>query len=98
MTKAQRDIKRKLRVLNYAQEIHNISKAGRYFGISRQTYYEWKQAYAHYGEIGLISSKPCPENPTLRVPQNIEEKILYLKKTYICGSCGSPGSWNGIMA
>ena len=64
MTKAQRDIKRKLRVLNFAQEIRNISKTRRYFGISRQTYYEGKQAYAQYGEKGLINSKPCPENPT----------------------------------
>ena len=85
MTKAQRDIKRKLRVLNYAQEIRNISKTCRYFGISRQTYYEWKQAYAQWGDQGLINSKPCPENPTLRVPQKIEEKILYLRKTYHLG-------------
>ena len=85
MTKAQRHIKRKLRVLNFAQEIRNISKTRRYFGISRQTYYEGKQAYAQYGEKGLINSKPCPENPTLRVPKNIEEKILYLRKTYHLG-------------
>ena len=42
MTKAQRDIKRKLRVLNYAQEIGNVSKACRYFGISRECFYLWK--------------------------------------------------------
>jgi len=85
MTKAQRDIKRKLRVLSYAQEIRNVSKTCRYFGISRQTFYEWKQAYAQLGEEGLINRKPCPENLTLRVPQKIEEKILYLRKTYHLG-------------
>jgi hypothetical protein len=74
MTKAKRDIKRKLRVLDYAQENRNISKTCRYFVISRQTYYECKQAYAEYGEKGLINSKPCSENPTLRVPQGIEKK------------------------
>ncbi len=85
MTKAQRDIKRKLRVLSFAQESGNISKTCRYFGISRQAYYEWKHSYAKCGEKGLINSKPCPENPTLRIPQEIEEKILYLRKTYHLG-------------
>lgn len=37
------------------------------------------------GKRGLINSKPCPENPTLRVPPDIEEKILYLRKTYHLG-------------
>jgi hypothetical protein len=36
MTKAQRDIKRKLGVLNYAKEIGNVSKACRYYGISEK--------------------------------------------------------------
>ncbi len=35
MTKSQQDINRKLRVMKYAQEIGNISRACRYFGISR---------------------------------------------------------------
>jgi len=65
ITKAQRDINRKLRVLSYAGQIGNISKTCRHFGISGQTFYEWKQAYAEKGEAGLINSKPCPENPTL---------------------------------
>jgi len=85
MTKAQRDINRKLRVLSYARQIGKSSKTCRYFGISRQTFYEWKQAYAEKGEVGLINSKPCPENPTLRTPPEIEEKILYLRKTYHLG-------------
>ncbi len=85
MAKAQRDNKRKLRVLHYAEESGNISKTCRYFGISRQAFYEWKRAFIRYGEQGLINSKPCPENPTLRVHHEIEEKILYLRKTYHLG-------------
>jgi len=88
MTKAQRDIRRKLRILTYAKEIGNISKACRYFGISRQGFYKWEKAYAAYGEKGLINSKPCPENPSLRIPPEIEEKILYLRKTYHLGQLG----------
>jgi transposase-like protein len=58
MTKAQRDIKRKLQVLNHAQEHKNISKTCRYFGISRQTFYDWKKAYYLQGENRLINGKP----------------------------------------
>jgi hypothetical protein len=67
MTKAQQDINRKLQILNYAKEIGNISKACCYFGISRQRYYQWERAYKRYGEPALINSKPCPQNPTLRM-------------------------------
>jgi transposase InsO family protein len=85
MTNAQRDIKRKLRVLNYAKDIGNISKACRYFGISRETFYLWKRAYERFGEKALINSKPCPENPKLRTPPEIEEKILHLRRKYHLG-------------
>lgn len=85
MTKAQRDIKRKLRVLNYAEEIGNVSKACRYFGISREAYYQWKRAYEKHGEKALINSKPCPENPKLRTAPEIEQKILHLRRKYHLG-------------
>jgi len=39
MTKAQRDIARKLRVLKYAEEIGNVSKACHYFLITREGFY-----------------------------------------------------------
>jgi hypothetical protein len=35
MTKINRDIQRKLRVLKHAEEIGEVSKACRYFGIGR---------------------------------------------------------------
>jgi len=83
--KAQQDIARKLRVLNHAKEIGNIAKACRYFGISRETFYQWKKAFETKGENGLINNKPCPENPKLRTDKAIEEKILYLRTTYHFG-------------
>ncbi|MGZ8144258.1 MAG: helix-turn-helix domain-containing protein, partial [Methylosarcina sp.] len=83
--KDQQDISRKLRVLNHAQGSGNVSKTCRYFGISRDTFYQWKKAYATLGEQGLINSKPCPENPKRRTLKAIEEKILYLRTTYHFG-------------
>jgi transposase InsO family protein len=85
MTEAERDIKRKLAVFNHALQTGNISKTCRYFGISRQVYYKWKRRYAKLGEQGLINGKPCPSNPNLRIPDVVEEKILYLRRKYHFG-------------
>lgn len=76
---AQRDIARKLKVLNYAKEINNISKTCRYFGICRETFYTWRRNYVANGEKGLIDSRPCPENHKLRTPKEIEEIIIHLR-------------------
>ncbi|MDV3908074.1 IS481 family transposase [Elizabethkingia anophelis] len=80
--KAISDICRKLKVLNYAKEIGNISQTCRYYGISREAFYQWKRAYEKEREQGLINSKPWPENPKLITPKHIEDLILYLRKTY----------------
>ena len=82
---AHRDIAKKLKVLNYAKEIGNISKTCRYFGICRETFYTWKRAYLSDGDKGLIDSRPCPENHKLRIPKAIEEKIIHLRITYHFG-------------
>jgi transposase-like protein len=68
MTQAEhRDISRKLRVLNHAKKGGSVSRTCRYFGISRETFYQWKKAYQLEGERALINSKPCPQNPSPRV-------------------------------
>ena len=85
MTQAQRDISKKLRILNHAKAIGNVSKTCRYFGIGRQAFYEWKKAYEQHGEGGLINKKPCPANPALRTPPEIEEKVFHLRRKYHLG-------------
>lgn len=85
MNQAQHDIARKLRILNYAKQLGNVSQTCRYFGISREIFYQWKRAYEQKGEAALINSKPCPQNPKLRMPSHIEEKILHLRRTYHLG-------------
>ena len=66
MSKAQRDIRRKKRILEHAARIGN--KTCRYFGIARSGFYVWKKAYEAQGDSGLINKKPCPHNPRLRTP------------------------------
>jgi transposase len=81
----QRDISRKLKMFVHAAGSGSVAFTCRHFGISRETYYQWKRAYAAHGEKGLINSKPCPKNPKLRTPLPIEEKILYLRRNYHFG-------------
>ena len=85
MTQAEREISRKVKVFNYAKVSGNVSKACRHFGISREIFYRWKRAYENFGEEALINSKPCPQNIKLRTPKEIEEKVIYLRKTYHLG-------------
>jgi len=54
--KARSDIRRKLRILKHAQKTGNVSKTCRYFGISREIFYQWKRAYEALGETALINS------------------------------------------
>ena len=75
--KENRDIKRKLNVINYAKKIGNVKKACRYYGISKSIYYVWIERYKQYGDVGLINKKPCAENLKLRTPKHIEENVIY---------------------
>lgn len=47
------DVRRKLKMLNHAKELGNISATCRYLGISRETFHRWKRGYAHDGERAL---------------------------------------------
>jgi len=58
-SKAKRDIKRKLRVLNHAKKIGNIKKACRYCGVSRASFYRCRDAYEQFGEERQMNKKPC---------------------------------------
>ncbi|OUY06854.1 hypothetical protein CAP51_09135 [Acinetobacter populi] len=78
-TKAQQEIAHKLKVFAHAEQNGNVALTCRYFGISQDTFYRWKKNYKSKGEIGLVNSKPCPQNLKLRTPVAIEEKIIHLK-------------------
>jgi transposase len=85
MTKEERDIQRKLRVLQYADTIGDVSKACRYFGIGRASFYRWKDALRRQGEQGLVNKKSAPKNPANRTPPAIVEQVLHLRRTYHLG-------------
>ena len=80
------EITLKNRIFSHALATGNITKTCCYFGISHEISYEWKWLYETHSDKGLINSKSCAENPTLRLPKEIEEKILYLRQNYYFGS------------
>ncbi len=82
----RQQIKRKLKILKCSKFGSNVSKKCRHYGISRETYYQWKRTLEKHGEEALKNSKPCPENHKLRTPKPIEEKILHIRKTYHLGA------------
>ncbi len=77
MTKEERDIQRKLKVLRHAEKTGDVGKTCRYFGVGRSSFYRWKAAYDQSGEAGLVNKKPIPKNPANRTPPEIVEKVLY---------------------
>jgi len=81
----QREIQRKLRVLEHAEQSGQVSKTCRYFGIGRASFYRWKRAYARNGEDGLANAKPIPKSSPNQTPPEVEEKVLHLRRKYHLG-------------
>ena len=53
--------------------------------MSRDTFYRWKRQLESDGPKALINSKPCPENPKIRIPREIEENILHIRREFSLG-------------
>ncbi len=86
MTEDQREIRRKKRVLEYAEKKVNIRTACRRFGIARSTFYLWRDRYRESGDEGLKSRRfGCHHNHPNKTPEEVVEKILYLRRTYHMG-------------
>lgn len=54
MTNDQREIRRKLRILEHAEASGDVSKTCRYFGIGRASSYRWRIAYWTQGDVPSI--------------------------------------------
>ena len=65
MTTVQREkiARRKLSLLQLAQELGNVSKACKIVGYSRQQFYEIRRNFQLYGAEGLIDQLPGPKGP-----------------------------------
>ena len=77
MTTDQRIARRKLSLLELAQDLGNVSRACKLVGYSRQQFYEIRRNYQTFGAAGLIDKVKGPKNPhPNRVATEIEDAIL----------------------
>lgn len=69
--------RRKLSLLQLAEELGSVSKACRIMGYHRDTFYEVKRAFQVGGVTALIEQKRGPRGPhPNRVPEEVETRIL----------------------
>jgi transposase InsO family protein len=77
MTALSQSTKRKLSLLQLAEELGNVAKACKIMGYHRDTFYEVRRAFQTGGVANLIEHKRGPRNPhPNRVSAEIEERIL----------------------
>jgi len=85
MTEEQREIRRKKRVLEYAEKHGNIRTRCLRFGIARSTFYLWRDRYRELGEAELARRMRRDHNYPNKTPDEVVEKILHLRRTYHMG-------------
>ncbi len=71
-----RIIKHKTGLLNLAEELGNISKACKMLGVSRDTFYRYKEAVSSGGVDALLEKNRRVPNHKNRVDSAIEEAVL----------------------
>lgn len=76
----------KYRILKHGKRTGNVSETCEIFGISRTTFYQWKNAYEQHGMRGLEVKEPkAPEMPN-KVSAIVERAILnYVKMNPVDG-------------
>jgi len=79
VTAKTESIKRKLSLLQLAEELGNVSKACEIMGYHRDTFYEVRRAFQVGGVAALVEQRRGPRNPhPNRVAPQVEEAILAL--------------------
>ena len=77
MAALAQSIRRKLSLLQLAEELGNVSKACQIIGYHRDTFYEVKRAFQVGGVAALVEQKRGPRGPhPNRVPEDTENQIL----------------------
>src|SRR5262245_1812396 len=77
MTTLSQSSKRKLSLVQLAEELGNVSKACKLMGYHRDMFYEVRRAFQVGGVAALVEKRRGPKNPhPNRVAAEVEEKIL----------------------
>ena len=71
----ERIIKHKVGLLNLAEELGNVSKACQVMGLSRDTFYRYKDAVEDGGVDALLDTDRRKPNPKNRVEPTVEATV-----------------------
>lgn len=83
MSAVSQGTRRKLSLLQLAEELGNVAKACKLMGYHRDTFYEVRRAFQTSGVAGLVEQKRGPRNPhPNRVADAIEKRILEYSLKY----------------
>ena len=82
----QRKIRHRLAVLRHAEEISgNVAATCRYYGISRPTFYKWRDRYEQLGPDGLRDRSSRPHHSPTATKAEVVERIVHLRQSYHFG-------------
>lgn len=70
--------RKRLSVLELAQELGSVSKACKQAGMDRTSFYEWKRRFQTHGLQGLKDLPPVVKHHPQTTPQEVVERILAL--------------------
>ena len=71
-------IKSRLGLLGLAEELGNVSRACKYLGYSRDTFYRYKELFEEGGENALRDMSRRRPNVKNRIEAHIEERVVAL--------------------
>jgi transposase InsO family protein len=82
----RRLVNHRMAVLEHAREVTgNVAQTCRYYGISRQTFYKWRNRYEEQGLEGLRDRSSRPFHSPNATPVEVVGKIMYLRQHYHFG-------------
>src|SRR4029079_13695722 len=76
----------RLRVLRQAAADGNVARTCRRFGISRKSFYKWRQRHAEHGGGGLCDRPHVAHRSPNATAADVVSKILYLRQHYHFGA------------
>src|SRR4028118_1555223 len=70
--------RKRLSVLELAQELGSVSKACKQAGMDRTSFYEWKRRFQTHGLEGLKGLPPVHKTRPQTTPEHVQERIVQL--------------------
>lgn len=79
--------RKKLEVLELADALGNVSEACRRRGVSRTTFYEYKERFEEDGLEGLKDREPIPDSHPMATPEKHVERMLEMSREHPAWGC-----------